>query len=167
MFESLIQPFIILLTVPLGLIGVFLAFIISGTSFDSSAYIGVILLGGIVVNNSILLVDHINRKRKEGLEAIEAAIEGARERLRPIMMTTGTTVFGILPMLLIPSESGRMRIWSSLGFMHGRRACDFDPPLADRDPGPLCPWRAPPALGRFALDVLPRPVLIDVASGIR
>jgi HAE1 family hydrophobic/amphiphilic exporter-1 len=114
LFESIIQPFIILLTVPLGLIGVFLAFIISGTSFDSSAYIGIILLGGIVVNNSILLVDHINRKRKEGLEALEAAIEGARDRLRPIVMTTGTTVLGILPMLLIPSETGKMRIWSSL-----------------------------------------------------
>ncbi len=114
LFESLIQPFIILMTVPLGLIGVFLAFIISGASFNSSAYIGVILLAGIVVNNSILLVDHINRRRKEGLTVVEAAVEGARDRLRPIIMTTGTTVFGILPMLLIPTQTGKMRIWSSL-----------------------------------------------------
>jgi len=114
LFESLTQPFIIMLAVPLGLIGVFLAFILAGATFDSSAYIGVILLAGIVVNNAILLVDHINLKRKRGRPLIEAAVEGARERIRPILMTTGTTVFGILPMLLLPVESGKMRIWSSL-----------------------------------------------------
>jgi HAE1 family hydrophobic/amphiphilic exporter-1 len=114
LFESLAQPFYIMLAVPLGLIGVFIAFVLAGASFDSSAYIGVILLAGIVVNNSILLVDHINLKRKQGLALLEAVAEGARERIRPIIMTTGTTVFGILPMLLIPAESGKMRIWSAL-----------------------------------------------------
>jgi len=114
LFESIIQPFIILLTVPLGLIGVFIAFIVAKASFTSAAFIGVILLAGIVVNNSILLVDHINHKRSDGLNLIEAAIEGARERLRPIIMTTGTTVFGIIPMLLIPTETGKLKIWSAL-----------------------------------------------------
>jgi HAE1 family hydrophobic/amphiphilic exporter-1 len=114
LFESLIQPFFIMMAVPLGLIGVFVAFVIAKAPFDSTAWIGVILLGGIVVNNAILLVDHINLKRKQGMPLLEAVVEGARERIRPIIMTTGTTVFGILPMLLISAESGQREIWASL-----------------------------------------------------
>lgn len=114
LFESLIQPFFILLAVPLALIGVFVAFVIAGFSFDSSAHIGVILLGGIVVNNSILLVDHINNKRKQGLTLLESVLEGAKERIRPIFMTTSTTVLGMLPLVLIQLEVGRRKIWASL-----------------------------------------------------
>jgi len=114
LYESFIQPFFILLAVPLALIGVFVAFIIADFPFDSSAYIGVILLGGIVVNNSILLVDHINLKRKQGLSLYEAVLKGSRERIRPIFMTTSTTVLGMLPLVLIQLEAGRRRIWSSL-----------------------------------------------------
>jgi HAE1 family hydrophobic/amphiphilic exporter-1 len=114
LYESLIQPLFILMAVPLALIGVFIAFIIAGFPFDSSAYIGVILLGGIVVNNSILLVDHINLKRREGLELTEAILKGARERIRPIFMTTSTTVLGMFPLILIQLEEGRRQIWSSL-----------------------------------------------------
>ncbi len=114
LYESLIQPFFILLAVPLALIGVFVAFVLAGFSFDSSAHVGVILLGGIVVNNSILLVDHINLKRKQGLPLQKAVIEGARERIRPIFLTTSTTVLGMLPMILIQLEVGRKKIWTSL-----------------------------------------------------
>jgi len=114
LFESLIQPFFIMMAVPLGLIGVFVAFVIAKASFDSTAWIGVILLSGIVVNNAILLVDHINLKRKQGMALLEAVVEGARERIRPIFMTTSTTVFGILPMLLITGDSGKAEIWGSL-----------------------------------------------------
>jgi len=114
LYESIIQPFFILLAVPLALIGVFVAFVIADFPFDSSAYIGVILLGGIVVNNSILLVDHINIKRKEGLPLLDAVLKGARERIRPIFLTTSTTVLGMLPLVLIQIEAGRRRIWSSL-----------------------------------------------------
>jgi HAE1 family hydrophobic/amphiphilic exporter-1 len=114
LYESIIQPFFILLAVPLALIGVFVAFVIADFPFDSSAYIGVILLGGIVVNNSILLVDHINLKRKEGLPLLEAVLKGARERIRPIFLTSSTTVLGMLPLVLIQLEVGRRRIWSSL-----------------------------------------------------
>ncbi len=114
LYESFIQPFIILLSVPLALIGVFAAFVISGYSFDSSAYIGVILMAGIVVKNAILIVDHINLKRREGAALLEAVVEGTRDRIRPILMTTGTTVLGLLPMLLIRSEGGRRGIWASL-----------------------------------------------------
>lgn len=114
LYESIIQPFFILLAVPLALIGVFVAFVIADFSFDSSAYIGVILLGGIVVNNSILLVDHINSKRRQGIVLLEAVIQGARERIRPIFLTTGTTVLGMLPLVLIQLEEGKRQIWASL-----------------------------------------------------
>ena len=114
LYESLIQPFFILLAVPLAMIGVFVAFVIAGFSFDSSAKIGVILLGGIVVNNSILLVDNINKKRKQGLQLLDAVIQGTRERIRPIFLTTSTTVLGMLPLVLIQIEVGRNKIWTSL-----------------------------------------------------
>ena len=100
---------------PLGLIGVFAAFTLAKYPFDPSAYIGIILLIGIVVNNAILLVDHINLKRKQGMEFREAIIVGTRERIRPIFMTTSTTVFGILPMLIIQMEKGQQQIWSTSG----------------------------------------------------
>jgi len=114
LYESFIQAFFIILAVPLALIGVFVAFVIADFSFDSSAYIGVILLMGIVVNNAILLVDHINLKRKQGLALLEAVVTGTRERVRPIFMTTGTTVLGMFPLLLIQAEVGKRRIWASL-----------------------------------------------------
>ncbi|MFC2141455.1 efflux RND transporter permease subunit [Acidobacteriota bacterium] len=114
LYESFIQPFFILLAVPLALIGVFVAFIVADISFDSSAYIGVILLGGIVVNNSILLVDHINLKRRQGMSILDAVVEGARERIRPIFLTSSTTVLGMLPLVIIQIGEGRQHLWSSL-----------------------------------------------------
>jgi len=114
LYESLIQPFFILLAVPLALIGVFVAFIVADFAFDSAAYVGVILLGGIVVNNSILLVDHINLKRRKGLALLDAVLQGTKERIRPIFLTTSTTVFGMLPMVLVQVEVGQRKIWSTL-----------------------------------------------------
>jgi len=115
LYESFIQPFIIILTIPISLVGVFLAFVIANYPFDSSAYIGLILLAGIVVNNAIILVDHINLTRKtSGLSLAEAIIKGTKERVRPVFMTTATTVFGLLPLLLVQLDSGRRQIWSSL-----------------------------------------------------
>jgi HAE1 family hydrophobic/amphiphilic exporter-1 len=70
---------------------------------------------GIVVNNAILLVDHINLKRRQGMGVLEAVVQGSRERIRPIFMTTSTTVFGMLPLLLIQAETGvKRQIWSTL-----------------------------------------------------
>ncbi len=115
LYESFIHPFLILFAVPLALVGVFIAFIIADYPFDSSAYIGVILLGGIVVNNAIILVDHINLKRKQGRPLLEAVVEGTRDRVRPILMTASTTVLGILPLLLVQAQAGvKRQIWSSL-----------------------------------------------------
>ena len=114
LYESLVQPFIVLMSVPLALIGVFTAFVIAGARFDSSACVGVLLMAGIVVNNAILIVDHINLKRRQGRGLSEAVIDGTRERVRPILMTTGTTVLGMMPMLFIHADAGKSDIWSSL-----------------------------------------------------
>ena len=90
----------ILLSVPLGIVGVVIGLGITGTSISVLALIGAVMLAGIVVNNAIVLVDAINRRRRGG-EPLEAAIVGAgRERLRPILMTTATTVLALLPMAL-------------------------------------------------------------------
>jgi HAE1 family hydrophobic/amphiphilic exporter-1 len=100
-FESLIHPFVILLAVPLGVIGVVAALLLTGTSISVLVLIGAVMLAGIVVNNAIVLVDAINRRRRAEGQELERAILGAgRERLRPILMTTTTTVLALLPMAL-------------------------------------------------------------------
>ena len=99
-FESLIHPFVILMAVPLGVVGVVAALALTRTSINVLVLIGAIMLAGIVVNNAIVLVDAVNRRRREG-QAIDDALVGAgRERLRPILMTTATTVLALLPMAL-------------------------------------------------------------------
>ncbi len=112
LFESLRQPFVVILTIPLALIGIFLIFYLTDTNFDRSAYIGVIFLSGIVVNNAIILVDHINSLRRNGMDFLDAIITGAADRVRPILMTTATTIFGLLPLILFSREEKSM--WFSL-----------------------------------------------------
>jgi len=114
LYESFRDALVALLIIPLSLIGVFLAFVLSGFPFDSSAYIGLILLFGIVVNNSILLINHIRVKRQSGQELRPAVLAGTTERIRPIFLTTGTTVLGMLPLILIQSEVSRRRLWATL-----------------------------------------------------
>ncbi len=116
LFESLLQPLCVLLTVPMALIGVFLLFFYLDAHFTREAYIGVIMMGGIVVNNAILLVDHINRVRRETPLALDAAIlKGTLERVRPILMTTTTTMLGLTP-LVIFSETANSNIWNALTY---------------------------------------------------
>jgi HAE1 family hydrophobic/amphiphilic exporter-1 len=105
-FESLVQPLIILVTAPLALIGVVFVLDFLGVSLSVVVFIGMIMLSGIVVNNAIVLIDRINQRRAAGVPLREAVIEGGRARLRPILMTTGTTVTGLLPLtgwLTLPS----------------------------------------------------------------
>ncbi|MFC1729870.1 efflux RND transporter permease subunit [candidate division KSB1 bacterium] len=112
LYESLLHPFVIILTVPMALIGVFLMFFFAGQKFDRSAYIGVILLAGIVVNNSIILVDHINLLRARGMELYPAVIQGCKDRIRPILMTSATTIMGLLPLIAFSSKTwGYGREW--------------------------------------------------------
>ncbi|MDT8342235.1 MAG: efflux RND transporter permease subunit, partial [Longimicrobiales bacterium] len=116
LFESLRQPLAVLLTVPMALIGVFMIFFYARATFTREAYVGVIMMGGIVVNNAILLVDHVNRVRREtGLPLREAVLRGTIERVRPILMTTTTTVLGLLPLVLF-AESSDANIWNALAY---------------------------------------------------
>ena len=108
-FESIVHPFVILFTIPLALVGAIFALYVTGTTINVVVFIGAIMLAGIVVNNAIVLVDLINQLRAAGSERIEAIREAARLRLRPIMMTTLTTVLGLLPMALGLGEGAEMR----------------------------------------------------------
>jgi len=108
-FESFIHPLIVLFSVPLALVGVVLGLKITGTPVSVIVFIGVVMLVGIVVNNAIVLIDTVNQLRRRGLEKLEAVVRGARLRLRPIMMTTLTTVLGLLPMALSVGEGAELR----------------------------------------------------------
>jgi HAE1 family hydrophobic/amphiphilic exporter-1 len=115
LFESLRQPFVVLMAVPMALVGVFLIFYFLDASFTREAYIGVIMMGGIVVNNAILLVDHVNLlRRKYGMPLREATVQGTVDRVRPILMTSFTTILGLMPLVLF-SEYADANIWNALG----------------------------------------------------
>ena len=108
-FESLMQPFVILLTIPLAVIGAIWALWLTGTTLNVVAYIGLIMLAGIVVNQSIVLIDAVNQARERGLPKLEAIIEAGRVRLRPILITKLTTILGLLPMALGIGEGAEVR----------------------------------------------------------
>ena len=99
-FQSLVDPFIIMFTIPLGVAGVVWALFLTNTTLSVISFEGVIVMVGIVVSNGILLIDYINRLRKRGMELHEAVMTGGRTRLRPILMTSLATVFGLIPMAL-------------------------------------------------------------------
>ncbi len=106
-FESFKDPFVILFSIPMALVGIVVTMILTGTIFSMQAFIGCIMLAGIVVNNAILLVDYTNRlRRKEGLSLLDAVILSGSRRLRPILMTTLTTVLGLLPLSFGFGEGG-------------------------------------------------------------
>lgn len=99
-FESILLPFAILLSIPLGLSGGMLALYLTGTPLSVIAFIGLIMLSGIVVNNAIVLIDYINNRRLQGLDRLSAIMEAGPIRIRPVLMTTLTTILGLLPMAL-------------------------------------------------------------------
>ncbi len=106
-YESLRDPFVVMFSVPLAAIGVIMMLFFTGTTFNVQSFIGSIMLGGIVVNNAILLVDHTNLLRRKASMPIREAIEEAgRRRLRPILMTATTTIFGLVPLALGLGEGG-------------------------------------------------------------
>ena len=100
-FERFLDPLVVMFSVPVALIGVIPALLLTGTTLNIQSVMGIVMLVGIVVNNAIVLVDYLNLKRREdGLDLIPAAIEAGRTRLRPILMTTATTVLGLMPLAL-------------------------------------------------------------------
>jgi HAE1 family hydrophobic/amphiphilic exporter-1 len=108
-FESLIHPFVIIFTLPLGAIGVIAALAVTGNTISVVAIIGAVMLAGIVVNNAIVLVDAVNQRRRAGMPLAEALQDAGTSRLRPILMTSATTIFGLLPMALGVGEGAELR----------------------------------------------------------
>lgn len=108
-FESLLQPFIIMFSVPLAFSGAAIGLALTGRTFNVASFIGVIMLAGIVVNNAILLIDYINQLRQDGMERNEAVIKAGPTRLRPILMTTLTTVLGMIPLALGIGEGAEIQ----------------------------------------------------------
>ena len=109
-YESLRDPFIIMFSIPVAGIGVVLSLLVTGTAFNMQAFIGVIMLAGIVVSNAILLVDYINTlRRRDGMPLREAVEVGGRRRLRPILMTSFATMLGLVPMAIGLGEGGELQ----------------------------------------------------------
>lgn len=111
-FESLTYPFIIMFSVPFGISGVILALALSGSTLNMMSFVGLIMLVGIVVKNGIVMVDYINLNRERGMGIIQAVVNGGRSRLRPVLMTTLTTVLGMLPLALSNAQGSEM--WKSM-----------------------------------------------------
>lgn len=124
-FESLLNPLIILFAVPFSLVGVALTLWLTGWGISMGVYFGAIILGGIVVNNSILLIDYINTLRRQGQGLAEAVFQGSRARLRPIIMTTLTTSLGMLPLVLTRGEGAELRVPLALTVLGGLIASTF------------------------------------------
>ncbi|MCA0393092.1 MAG: efflux RND transporter permease subunit [Proteobacteria bacterium] len=108
-FESLLHPFVILFTIPLAMVGAIGALLLTRSPISVVVFIGLILLVGLVVKNAIILIDKVNQLREAGVAKREALVEGARSRLRPIMMTTLTAVFGFMPLALAFGEGAEVR----------------------------------------------------------
>jgi HAE1 family hydrophobic/amphiphilic exporter-1 len=124
-FESLWQPFLIMFTVPLSLIGVAISLLITRTPLSVVAYLGIIMLGGIAVNNGIVLIEFVNALRKEGLSPYEAVLEASKTRLRPILMTSLTTILGLLPLALGVGEGAELQAPLALTVMGGLTSATF------------------------------------------
>lgn len=118
-FESLIHPFVILLTIPLAAVGSVWIFYLVGKPLNIMAYIGIIMLAGIAVNNSIILIDRINQIRAEGLSRYDAIIAAGSQRIRPIIMTSLTTILALLPLTFGFGESASLRSPMALAVIGG------------------------------------------------
>ena len=124
-FESLLHPFVILFSVPFAVIGVVGILALVDVRISIVVLIGAILLAGIVVNNAILLIDAANRLRRSGVEKLEALAQAGRQRLRPILMTTATTVLGLLPMAIGLGEGSELRSPMALTVIGGLLTSTF------------------------------------------
>jgi HAE1 family hydrophobic/amphiphilic exporter-1 len=108
LFESFRDPFIVIFTIPLAVIGIVAIYFISGETFNIMTAVGLLVLLGVIVNNGIVLVDYTNLLRKRGLPLYDACVQAAGNRLRPILMTTLTTILGLVPMAFFPGEGAEL-----------------------------------------------------------
>jgi HAE1 family hydrophobic/amphiphilic exporter-1 len=124
-FESFRHPLVIMFTIPLGLTGVGMALLITGRPINLPVLIGIVLLGGIAVNNGIVMVDYINRLRRRGVDKREAILQGCTIRLRPVLITALTTVVGMLPMAISTSSGAEIRAPLAITVLGGLLATTF------------------------------------------
>ncbi len=99
-YESIIYPFVILLTSPLALVGAFIAMYLAGQSYNLMSIIGLVIMFGAIDNDAVIAVDLIISNRRNGMSLVDAIIDGMRKRLRPIVMTTLTTILGMVPLIV-------------------------------------------------------------------
>jgi len=118
-FESVIQPFVILLSMPFAAVGTIITFLIFGKSLNMMAYIGIIMLCGIAVSNAIILIDRINQLREAGLNKRDSIITAGSQRIRPILMTSLTTIFALVPLTIGLGESASLRSPMALAVIGG------------------------------------------------
>lgn len=118
-FESLWAPFVILFTIPFGLVGSLVLLFITGQTLNTISFLGFVILVGIVVNNGIILIDHMNNGMKAGMKPDEAARESGVRRIRPIMMTTLTTILGLIPMALGIGEGSELYVPLAISILGG------------------------------------------------
>lgn len=124
-FESLLMPLAVMFSVPFSLIGVILGLLLTGKSLNVLSYIGIIMLVGIVVNNSIVLIDYVNQLRQKGMERKEAIVLGGETRLRPILMTMFTTVLALVPMAMGIGEGAELRAPMAITIIGGLSSSTF------------------------------------------
>ncbi len=124
-FESVLQPLIIMFTIPLAFVGTVLGLKILGINLSVVVFLGLIMLAGIVVNNAIVLVDYTNTLRGRGMELTEAIVTAGQVRLRPILMTTATTVLGLLPMALGMGDGAEIRTPMAVAVISGLLSSTF------------------------------------------
>jgi len=124
-FESFRHPFIVMFTIPMGLIGVVLGLLIAGRPVNLPVWIGFILLAGIAVNNGIVMIDYMNQLRHRGIDKNKAIIDGAVTRLRAVLLTALTTILGMLPMAISRSEGSEFRAPMAITVLGGLTATTF------------------------------------------
>jgi len=119
LYDSWIWPMVVMFSIPLAIIGALFALAMTGKSLSIFTILGIIMLVGLVGKNAILLVDFINKFREEGMELSAAILEAAKERLRPILMTTLTLIFGLLPIALSQSSGSEWKSGLSVALVGG------------------------------------------------
>ena len=143
-FESLLHPFVIMFSIPLAFVGTIIVIKLLGIAASVVVFLGMIMLAGIVVNNAIVFVDYINQLRRRGMSREEAIVQGGSVRLRPILMTTATTVLGLLPMALGVGDGSEIRTPMAIAVISGLLELDLldpagDPQYLRRTGFALCP----------------------------
>jgi len=125
LYENLKFPFINMFTIPLGFIGVVFLLAVTGNTINMGSIMGLIILGGIAVNNGIVMVDYINQLIEGGMDRLEAVVRGAATRLRPILITSLTTIVGMIPMALATKDGGEMNSPMAVALIGGLTATTF------------------------------------------